>query len=132
MSGEPELSGTALRIYLELLQSGEMGVRELARELGLPPSTVHYHLNRLEDLGLVKKGEDGYTVAKRIKLKDYVFIGSRAFHRLLLYSAFFLGLSAGEALLTLQGGGLNPDRAAAILASLLSGLAFLHEYLRAR
>lgn len=55
------LGGQSLRVYLELLVSGEpLGVRELQRRLGFKsPSSAKHHLDRLIRLGLVKKTLDG-------------------------------------------------------------------------
>jgi len=47
------LSPTRLLILLEL-SAGEKSLTELARSLGLSPSTIHYHLTKLSKLGLVR------------------------------------------------------------------------------
>jgi DNA-binding MarR family transcriptional regulator len=131
MSVKGELEGTALKIYIYLLESNEdAGVREIARDLGLPVSTVHYHLKSLEELGYVEKTTDGYKVAQRLKLRDYIVIGSRVIHRFTLYSLFFLGFAIGEAILIIQSQTINPDRITVLIATLLASLIFGIERLR--
>ncbi|NPA96934.1 MAG: ArsR family transcriptional regulator [Crenarchaeota archaeon] len=46
-------SPSRILILLELAM-GEKSLTELSKSLGLAPSTVHYHLKKLERLGLVK------------------------------------------------------------------------------
>jgi DNA-binding transcriptional ArsR family regulator len=123
-----ELTGTALRIYLHLLASRRpVGVRELARALDTPVSTVHYHLKRLEEEGLVQRGSDGYTVARALAPPGYILVARRPLHRLTVYAAFFSGLAMGEAALcALQG--VSPDRLLVLLTSASAALIFLVEH----
>jgi len=131
-TGRPRLSEVQLRIYVALLEAGgPVGVRDLARSLGLPPSTVHYSLRRLEELGLVEAGPEGYRVARRIGIEGFIYLRGRLVPRLLVYSAFFLGSALGGiALVVLDG--LDPDRLALILVSLLASAATGFEGLNAR
>jgi len=43
-----------------------LGVSELARQTGLPKSTVHRILAILVDFGLVRRGQDGYRLGRRL------------------------------------------------------------------
>ena len=59
---------TRYEILYRLVHSGEMSPKELKDTLDINDSTLHYHLNRLVDVGLVEKrqrterGQDGlYT-----------------------------------------------------------------------
>ena len=59
---------TRYEILYRLVHSGEMSPTELETALDIDDSTLHYHLNRLVDVGLVEKrqrterGQDGlYT-----------------------------------------------------------------------
>ncbi|RLG80467.1 MAG: LexA family transcriptional regulator [Thermoprotei archaeon] len=72
------LGPSTLRVYIELIKSDRpLGVRELQRKLKFKsPSTVKYHLDRLELYGLVQKTSEGY-IAKSEKpsiLSTYVSI----------------------------------------------------------
>ncbi len=46
-----------------------MSVRDIARDLNLPPSTVHYNLKRLEELGYISRGSEGFIIRNPIKLE---------------------------------------------------------------
>ena len=59
---------TRYEILYRLVHSGEMSPKELEDALDIDDSTLHYHLNKLVDVGLVEKrqrterGQDGlYT-----------------------------------------------------------------------
>src|SRR6056297_2965342 len=59
---------TRYEILYRLVHSGEMSPKELETALDIDDSTLHYHLNKLVDVGLVEKrqrterGQDGlYT-----------------------------------------------------------------------
>jgi DNA-binding IclR family transcriptional regulator len=43
-----------------------LGVSELARQTGLPKSTVHRILAILVDFGLIRRGQDGYRLGRRL------------------------------------------------------------------
>ena len=67
-----ELKGNTLRVYWYLLNSSShfIGPRQIQRELGFSsPSLAVYHLDKLLDLGLVKKNNGEY------QLKDIVDVG---------------------------------------------------------
>ena len=67
-----ELNGNTLRVYWYLLNSSAefIGPRHIQRELGFSsPSLSVYHLDKLLDLGLVKKNNGEY------QLKEIVDVG---------------------------------------------------------
>ncbi len=91
---ETELHGRTLRVYYELLSiRGPVGPRELQRKLGLSsPSLAAYHLDKLVDLGLVKRERGEYAIEEAVQvgvLKQFIWIGQRALPRHLFYAAFF-------------------------------------------
>jgi DNA-binding IclR family transcriptional regulator len=55
-------------VVLEAVASAAqpLGVSELARQTGLPKSTVHRILAILVDFGLVRRGQDGYRLGRRL------------------------------------------------------------------
>ncbi len=127
-----ELSDTALRVYLHLLRSGKpQGVRDIARDLGVPASTVHYNLRRLKDLGLVSEDADGYVVARVVAPEGFVVVGRRVVPRLLVYSSFFGGIAVGEIAVVLLRG-LTADRALVLAVSALASAILLLEGLAMR
>jgi len=96
LSNEISLNRTAAKIYLYLVKRREsVGVRDIARELKLPPSTVYYNLKKLEELGLVQRDGDGYSVKKLLKPDEIVIIRGVFIHRLTIYSFFFFGMTLG-------------------------------------
>ena len=90
-----ELKGNTLRTYWALLSSpdGIMGVRELQRQLGFSsPALASYHLNKLEELGLVAKERGDYRLVRRIKvgvLRQFIKLGTFLLPRYILYATMF-------------------------------------------
>lgn len=131
-AGRVRLSEAQLRVYVYLLEKGKpLGVRELSRALDLPPSTVHYTLKRLEDLGLVAATPEGYKISRVIDVEGFLYIRGRLVPRLLVYSSFFLGSTMGG-LILIALEGLTPERLALTLISALAALLMGFEGLNAR
>jgi len=92
---ESELRGNTLRVYWYLLKSGgsSVGVREVQRALGFSsPRLAAYHLERLEDLGLVEKRHGQYLLVKEVKvgvLKHFLKFGKLLLPRYLFYATMF-------------------------------------------
>ena len=126
-----ELTETQLRIYLYILtHGGDVSVREIARDLRLSPSTVHYSLKRLEELGYVARSSSGYVVKKPVKLEGYVLLGRLLVPRLLVYGLFFSGVFTGVLIYTLTRG-LTGERLLALVVSLTASTLFYYEAFRA-
>jgi len=93
-----ELRGNTLRAYWALLNSenGLIGVRELQRRLGFSsPALAAYHLNKLEELGLVVKERGNYRLVREVKvgvLKQFVKFGTVMLPRYVLYATMFTTL----------------------------------------
>jgi len=89
VSGQSEpkdvLRGLTLKIYRFILKNDKpVGIREVQRALNLSsPTLALYHMNKLEEAGLIKKELDGY-VADRIILENLV-----RFRRILIPRNFF-------------------------------------------
>lgn len=83
------LKGTTLEVYRFLLKSSKpVGVRELQRALNMSSSSVAtYHLSKLEDAGLLKKQDGGYTVNKFL-LENSIKISRFLIPRYFFYSIF--------------------------------------------
>lgn len=100
------LKGRTMSVYALLLSQGEMGVREVQRELGFSsPSLALHHLTKLSELDLVRKDEHGiYCVLKEVRvgsltlfikfgsrlLPRFLFLGTLFTAMLVLYLVFFL------------------------------------------
>lgn len=133
MSKSREPGKTALRIYMYLLESGEpRGVREIARALDIPVSTVHYHLRRLEELGLVKQREGGYVIDRVIEIEGFILIAGKLVPRLIIYSLFYLGALVGQIYLALTSGVSIPDGILSMLITVTAFSLFLFEGLTTR
>ncbi|MGB9741294.1 MAG: hypothetical protein ACPLW5_06015 [Candidatus Bathyarchaeales archaeon] len=94
---ESELKGKTLLVYWYLLQRSThtVGVREVQRALGFSsPSIAVHHLEKLQDLGLVKKkGTGEYVLEEEIKvgiLRFFTRMGRFLVPRYLFYSVLFL------------------------------------------
>lgn len=85
---EGVLKGLTLKVYRYVLKNRkETGVREVQRALKLSsPTLAAYHLDKLEQAGLVKKGASGYVV-DRVYLRNLI-----RFRRLLIPKYFFYAL----------------------------------------
>jgi len=93
-----ELRGNTLRVYWELLKSsnGVVGVRKVQRSLGFSsPALASYHLNKLEELGLVEKKRGDYYLKREIRvgvLKQFLKLGAFMLPRYILYAIMFTTL----------------------------------------
>lgn len=86
MSEQKEvLRGLTLKVYKFVLRSGgPVGIREVQRALGLSsPTLALYHMNKLEEAGLIKKESNGY-IADRVVLENLI-----RFRRILIPRNFF-------------------------------------------
>ncbi len=89
-----ELKGNTLLMYLYLVRNqNPVGAREVQRKLNFSsPTLAVYHLEKLCTLGLVHKDQDGYVLAKEVKigaLSQVVKFGSLILPRYIFYTAFF-------------------------------------------
>lgn len=95
---ESELRGNTLRVYWYLLKSGgsSVGVRETQRALSFSsPQLAAYHLEKLEELGLVERKRGEYFLAKTVKvgvLKQFMKFGGFLIPRYVFYAATFTTL----------------------------------------
>jgi len=126
------LTDTQVRIYLYILtRGGDVSVRDIARDLDLSPSTVHYNLKRLEELGYIVKSINGYVVKNPVKLGDYIIVGRLIIPRLLIYGLFFTGIFAGTVIYTILTE-FTADRLLTLLVSLVAAALFYLEALKTR
>lgn len=93
---ESELKGKTLLVYWYLVKqpSHTVGVREVQRSLGFSsPSVAVHHLDKLQDLGLIKKRPTGeYILKEEVKvgiLRFFMHMGKFLVPRYLFYSLLF-------------------------------------------
>jgi len=92
-SQEPE--GTTLNVYSYVVKKGKpVGPREVTRGASLSsPSVAYWHLQKLENSGLLQKNEAGeYIVKEKTSINGHIWIGRNLVPRLMCYSLFFLGI----------------------------------------
>ena len=86
-------------VYLCLVRNpAPTGVREVQRKLDFSsPTLAAYHLEKLENLGLIQKTSEGYVLTKEIKigiLSQVVKFGSLILPRYIFYTVLFSTLLA--------------------------------------
>jgi hypothetical protein len=107
---ESELKGKTLLVYWYLLQqpTHTVGVREVQRALGFSsPSIAVHHLEKLQDLGLLrKKGTGEYVLEEEVKvgiLRFFTRMGSFLVPRYLFYSVLFSTMLTAYLILWILG-----------------------------
>ena len=94
---EPE--GTTLNVYAYVVKKGKpVGPREVMRGASLSsPSVAYWHLQKLENSGLLQKNGAGeYVVKEKANISGHIWIGRNLVPRLMCYSLFFLGILVVE------------------------------------
>lgn len=93
-SDSQELEGTTLNVYSLIVKKGKpVGPREIMRGLNLSsPSVAYWHLQKLENSGLLQKSVTGeYVVKEKTSISGHIWIGKSLVPRLIFYSLFFSG-----------------------------------------
>lgn len=94
-----ELEGITLSVYLYIVKKGkQVGPRDVMKGLHLSsPSVAYRHLQKLEDLGYLKKNKYGeYLIRDKAPVKGSIWIGYRLVPKMLVYSIIFLGILVVE------------------------------------
>lgn len=131
---ESELKGTTLRVYWEVFRSPRpIGVREMQRLIRFSsPSTALYHLEKLRELGVVRKDEQGrYQAVEEIKpnqFRSFLRIGRIILPRFVFYAVFFVAALIMYLVQSLTKG-TTPDVMALVLGSSAS-LVCVYEAVR--
>jgi len=104
MSNDQEPEGTTLSVYSFVVKKGKpVGPREVMRCVGLSsPSVAYWHLQKLENQGLLQKNETGeYIVKEKTGISGHIWLGKNLVPRLMFYSLFFLGIVIFEVVIIL-------------------------------
>ena len=94
-----ELEGITLNVYLYCVKKGKpVGPRDVMKGANLSsPSVAYRHLQKLEDLGYLKKTEYGeYIVKTKAHVSGFAWLGKRIVPKMWLYSLVFLGILVVE------------------------------------
>jgi DNA-binding transcriptional ArsR family regulator len=89
-NGHDVLTGNTAQVYRYAIKMGKpIGVREVQRALKLSsPTLASYHLEKLEDAGLLKQTPDGYIVNKLV-LEHFVKLRQLLLPKYLFYFVVF-------------------------------------------
>jgi DNA-binding Lrp family transcriptional regulator len=128
MNTARELEDIELKIYLYLLRENKPhSIREIARALDMAPSSVHYHVRKMVEAGLLRRTSEGYIVDRIIRIEGYIILWRRIIPRLIIYSLFFLGLFLGELIVIVTSYSLNVDRILLLASTLLAFILMFYE-----
>ena len=132
-----ELRGNTLLVYLCLVKGAyPMGAREVQKKMEFSsPALALYHLEKLENLHLIKKTSKGYVLAKKVKLgvlAQVVKFGSLLLPRFVFYVALFSTLFTLYIVSAWFGGSFefNVNSISAILLGLIAILVMVYECVR--
>lgn len=121
------LRGKTLEVYRFLLKSSKpMGIRELQRALNLSsPSVATYHLEKLEEAGLLRRKSGNFTVAKFL-LENTIKINRFLIPRFLFYAVFALAVLAIE-LTFMRPALFSREYVFSLIATIMFALFFCYE-----
>jgi len=132
MTGNQEVRGNTLKVYLYILKYGSCELRDVQRGVGLStPSLASYHLGKLSEAGYVRQDEHGrYCVVgdASIKILDgYSKIGPAIVPQLFFFTVLFTILTVFLSYEVLQAPGFTVYL---IVASVAMVLTFWYETVR--
>ena len=90
-----ELEDITLSVYLYVVKEGKpVGPRDVTKGANLSsPSVAYRHLQKLEELDLLRKNEYGeYLVKQKINMRGFIWIGRVFVPKMLIYALVFLGI----------------------------------------
>lgn len=130
-----ELEGNTLNVYAYAVKEGKpVGPRDVMRGVNLSsPSVAYRQLQKLENLGLLKRNKYGeYLVKERASISGHLWIGRNLVPRLVFYSFFFMGILGAEiAIIAIQvfffGQSLNLEILYLIVITAIAMSLFLGE-----
>jgi len=92
---DDQLKGNTLKVYMYLLKapSASVGIREVQRALKFSsPTLAQYHLDKLRELGLVRKESTEFLLVSDVKvgvLRQFYRVGAVLVPRFVLYAVLF-------------------------------------------
>lgn len=95
---DSQLRGNTLKVYWFLIRSptSSVGIREVQRALKFSsPTLAQYHLEKLRELGLVKKESAEYMLVSEVKagvLRQFYRFGTVLVPRFVFYAVLFTAL----------------------------------------
>jgi len=128
---EDVLRGLTLRVYHFVLKNKkETGIREVQRALKLSsPTLAVYHLEKLENAGLIKKGMVGYRV-NRVYLRNLIRLRRMLVPRYFFYALFF-SLAVVVELVFFRPVTFTREYAFAFVVTCVAAASFVYETVKA-
>ena len=121
------LRGNTARIYRYAIKIGKpIGVREVQRALKLSsPRLASYHLEKLEEAGLLKQTPDGFVV-DRLVLENFVRLRRLLIPRYFVYFMVFATAATFQVIL-FRPSGLTREYLFATIMLLVAAACFAYE-----
>jgi DNA-binding transcriptional ArsR family regulator len=121
------LRGNTARVYRYAIKIGKpIGVREVQKALKLSsPRLASYHLEKLEEAGLVKRAPDGFIV-DRLVLENFVRLRKLLVPRYFVYFMIFATAAAFQVVL-FRPSVLTQEYAFATIMLLAAAACFAYE-----
>ncbi len=94
-ANKDELEGITLNVYLYVVKKNNpVGPRDVMKGAHLSsPSVAYRHLEKLEELDLLKKNEYGeYIVKRKAHIGGYIWLGKQIVPKMMAISIIFLGI----------------------------------------
>ena len=129
-----QLKGNTLKVYMFLLKSasGSVGIREVRRALKFSsPTLAQYHLEKLRELGLIRKESTEYVLASDVKvgvLRQFYRFGTFLVPRFVLYAVLFTALLGFLGFIVTE---ITLVAAFALMLAALGAVIFWYEAVRA-
>jgi hypothetical protein len=129
-----QLKGNTLKVYMFLIKapSASVGIREVQRALKFSsPTLAQYHLEKLRELGLIRKESTEYVLASDVKvgvLRQFYRLGTVLVPRFVLYAVLFTVLLGFLAVIVTE---ITLVAAFAFLLAISGVVIFWYEALRA-
>ena len=90
-----ELEDITLSVYLYVVKEGKpVGPRDVTKGANLSsPSVAYRHLQKLEELGLLRKNEYGeYLTKQKMNMRGFIWFGRVFVSKMLIYALSFFGV----------------------------------------
>jgi hypothetical protein len=131
---DDQLKGNTLKVYYYIVKSSSssVGIREVQRALKFSsPTLANYHLEKLRELGLVKKESAEYVLMSDVKvgvLRPFFRFGTVFVPRFVLYAVLFTVFLGFLSFIVTE---MNLVAAFAFLLAISGALIFWYEAVRA-
>jgi hypothetical protein len=94
-----DLEDITLSVYMYVVKEGKpVGPRDVTKGANLSsPSVAYRHLQKLEELDLIKKNEYGeYLVKQKVNMRGFIWVSRLFVSKMVIYSLVFLGILLAE------------------------------------